>query len=35
VGAVYCAITRAIAFAIEQPEGVGVNEIVVRRTAAS
>lgn len=29
------AIARAIAFAIEQPEGVDVNEIVVRPTAAN
>lgn len=29
------AIARAIAFAIEQPDGVDVNEIVVRPTAAS
>jgi NADP-dependent 3-hydroxy acid dehydrogenase YdfG len=29
------AIARAIAFAIEQPDGVDVNEIVVRPTAAN
>jgi NADP-dependent 3-hydroxy acid dehydrogenase YdfG len=29
------AIARAIAFAIEQPEGVDVNEIIVRPTASA
>jgi NADP-dependent 3-hydroxy acid dehydrogenase YdfG len=28
------AIARAIAFAVEQPDGVDVNEIIVRPTAS-
>jgi len=29
------AVARAIAFAVEQPEGVDVNEIIVRPTASA